>query len=622
MPIHTVVNYFVLEQSLSCGGYNRMENRRKERKTQMQHYSLSFRCRASQRGLFTTLCFNRCLWCLFLVAHLLTALEPGTALSSSCSGAVSLLPPHVSNMDLSSSVKGTAFTGSHSWFPAGSFAEAVQSSNFPNIEKVASSGEGMLQGFYAQFNSVMALIWSPFLWSVQRPSAENFAIFSPAIPNMESLDEDARIVGPILNRLKQRTFFKIFNVDLDKPCPFWAAEAMCREEGSCSVCQCDDDQIPVVWKMKPIEDFVNRKHAASFTPWEGATTRGGLGNDGSFGAVSNELRGPKASYVDLSLNPPSYTAFKGGAAWDQIYRENCMRLANPLGGVTETGECREEEMFFRIISGLHSNIAALSSEYYYDIKTNGSLVTKTRDRNEGARYNMEFFREKLGLFPERISNLYFTFSILLRTVCELGPVLQECSCEAGNASEDLAARADLFQLLNQTLASCDAKYTEAPLFNRRSSSVINQFHNITRILDCVECEKCRLHGKLKMTALQVALRASAPDTYVQSLERNEITALINALAYFTDAVQIIGRFESRLFWIRVLLVLRVLVVFLLIAVVAKCITRLRFRRSSSRSNEAGKKLCDEGGAEHTHASTPTSAGSTRGSPLLTCTDRR
>eukprot|EP00922_Rhytidocystis_sp_ex-Travisia-forbesii_P033241 GHVS01049412.1.p1 GENE.GHVS01049412.1~~GHVS01049412.1.p1 ORF type:complete len:605 (+),score=17.08 GHVS01049412.1:230-2044(+) len=602
----------------------------------MYMHTLCFRCRASWRGVLAALCFSGSLWCLFHIDRVRTAIgvqdsqrsplcptEPGTALSSTCSGALPLVPPPVNkSMELSSSWNAAASIGSHLLVPTSLFAEGVQGLTYSGGENEAASGEGMLQGFYSQLNSRLLSIWSPFLWSVRRPSPEGFAIFSPATPNMKSLNEDARIVRPILNRLKQRTFFKIFNVDLDKPCPFWAAESICSQEGSCSVCQCDDDQIPLAWKMKPVEDFVNRKHAASFTPWDGGATKA----SDPFG-VSNEVRGAKASYVDLSLNPPSYTAFKGGAVWDQIYKENCMRLANPLGGSTETGECREEEMFFRLISGLHSNIAALSSEYYYDIKIDKSSLTKPRDRNEEARYNMDFFQEKLAPFPERISNLYFTFSILLRTVCQLAPVLQECSCEAGNAAEDLAARADLFQLLNQTLASCDAKYTEEPLFNRRSSSVISQFHNITRILDCVECEKCRLHGKLKMTALQVALKASAADTYVQSLERNEITALINALAYFTDAVQIIERFENRLFWMRVLLVLRILVVLVLLYGVATCGTRLGVRRYSPRSketsvlNEADEKLCDGAFADnHTHSSTPTSAGSAGSSPLITCSD--
>eukprot|EP00922_Rhytidocystis_sp_ex-Travisia-forbesii_P033237 GHVS01049408.1.p1 GENE.GHVS01049408.1~~GHVS01049408.1.p1 ORF type:complete len:611 (+),score=42.94 GHVS01049408.1:113-1945(+) len=604
-----------------------MQSRRMGNQGPMHLLKLSLRHGSSRRGLLVALCFIGSVWWFFIVAPTRTAAgvndspsscptELGDTRSHSSRSVMPLVSPHMNQIaELWPSNNATAGAGSKSWDPSSSLDGGVQTSIYSLSGKVESWAEWALQPYYSQISSLVASLLSPFLWSVNRPSPESFAIFSPSTPDMRTLDEDAAIVGPIVQRLKQRTFFKIFNVDLDKPCPFWAAEALCRHEGSCSVCQCDDHEIPVAWKMKPTEEFVNRKHAASFTPWDGAKTKRKLGDSNGFGFVTNQMRGPKGSYVDLSLNPPSFTAFKGGPVWDQIYRENCMRLTNPLDGLTDSGECREEEMFFRLISGLHSNIAALSSEYYYPAKP---MVPLPEGRHEDARHNMDFFREKLGIFPERISNLYFTFSVLLKTVCELGPVLQECSCEAGNASEDLAARADLLHLLNQTFGSCDAKFTEAPLFNRRSSSVIRQFHNITRVLDCVECQKCRLHGKLKMTALQVALRASAADTYVQSLERNEITALINALAYFTEAVQILGRFESRLFWIRVLLVVRVLVALVLVYVAAMCGTRLWSTKKAPLTEEAGDNTFLGMAADHIHSSTPTSAGSSHGTPSLSC----
>eukprot|EP00921_Rhytidocystis_pertsovi_P019892 GHVQ01031589.1.p1 GENE.GHVQ01031589.1~~GHVQ01031589.1.p1 ORF type:complete len:318 (+),score=79.24 GHVQ01031589.1:428-1381(+) len=104
---------------------------------------------------------------------------------------------------------------------------------------------------------------APFIWFVSRPSIEDFAKLRSSIPSMAQLDEDAAMVAPIVKRLKSKTFFKIFNVDLLRPCPFWAAEAMCSNKDSCSVCQCTEDDIPKPWKMKPIEEFVDRKSSSS-----------------------------------------------------------------------------------------------------------------------------------------------------------------------------------------------------------------------------------------------------------------------------------------------------------------------------------------------------------------------
>jgi ERO1-like protein alpha len=40
----------------------------------------------------------------------------------------------------------------------------------------------------------------------------------------------------------------------------------------------------------------------------------------------------------------------------------------------------------------------------------------------------------------------------------------------------------------------------------RHKLVIEQLRNISRIVDCVECEKCRLHGKMKLVSLQIVLK--------------------------------------------------------------------------------------------------------------------
>lgn len=43
-----------------------------------------------------------------------------------------------------------------------------------------------------------------------------------------------------------RTFFRYFRVDLERPCPYWQEDGQCAMEG-CSVCTCDDAEIPRTW---------------------------------------------------------------------------------------------------------------------------------------------------------------------------------------------------------------------------------------------------------------------------------------------------------------------------------------------------------------------------------------
>ena len=64
--------------------------------------------------------------------------------------------------------------------------------------------------------------------------------------------------------------------------------------------------------------------------------------------------------------------------------------------------CIEEKMFNRVISGLHTSISSHISEFFPDEKTQEFYP------------NVDFYFEKVGKFQDRIENLYFSYSFLLR----------------------------------------------------------------------------------------------------------------------------------------------------------------------------------------------------------------
>jgi hypothetical protein len=40
---------------------------------------------------------------------------------------------------------------------------------------------------------------------------------------------------------------------MEKECPFWAQQRMCNSN-KCSICECDDKEIPLFWKKQREED--------------------------------------------------------------------------------------------------------------------------------------------------------------------------------------------------------------------------------------------------------------------------------------------------------------------------------------------------------------------------------
>ncbi|CAM9722190.1 unnamed protein product, partial [Hapterophycus canaliculatus] len=71
---------------------------------------------------------------------------------------------------------------------------------------------------------------------------------------------------------------------------------------------------------------------------------------------------------------------------------------------------------------------------------------------------------------------------------------------------------------------------------------MHTFHNISRIMDCVGCEKCKLWGKLETlglgTALKIMLFSSDAEgkKELASLSRNELIALVNTAAQLAKSV--------------------------------------------------------------------------------------
>ncbi|KOB62585.1 hypothetical protein PFHG_04356 [Plasmodium falciparum HB3] len=354
--------------------------------------------------------------------------------------------------------------------------------------------------------------------------------------HVRDIEKDAYRAYPILKELKQKDYFRIFKVNLHLSCKvFLKGNEKCKEIKKCSVCECEQDEIPYNFRTNEIEIIENKMTNEDLkkTFIESKLYKDILG----IYAPSNE---GFISYVDLVYNSPSFTAYEGRNIWNMIYKENCFQ--------NEKSECEEMNSFYKIISGMQSNIAVLSSEYFY-LKNDflfGEIQINNKFNNDYFKnlnydYSVTFFKEKIGLYPERIENLYFTFAILLRSMCRLKSLFKQCY-----EQNDKEAVRLLDDLLENFYHSCSSKEFLEPLFPQHGKDILSKFMNITNILDCVPCVKCRLHGKLKTTALQIALVEGVSDEHIGSLERNEITALINALYYFADSILIINKFEDRL----------------------------------------------------------------------------
>src|SRR5690242_750147 len=105
----------------------------------------------------------------------------------------------------------------------------------------------------------------------------------------------------------------------------------------------------------------------------------------------------------------------------------------------------------------------------------------------------------------------------------------------------------LMQLDSTIQVDCPSTFDETALFAGPESDSLkkqfkSRFRNITGILDCVTCEKCRLWGKVQINGLATAMKilfefeAAPTDQLMMKLQRTEIVALMNLWMRLSESI--------------------------------------------------------------------------------------
>ncbi|GJQ09650.1 hypothetical protein GpartN1_g1441.t1 [Galdieria partita] len=364
-----------------------------------------------------------------------------------------------------------------------------------------------------------------------------------------------------LSKLVQRTFFRIFKVDLSKECPFWPDDGQCALR-DCSVCACSEDEIPVLWRLGDNQGTSSFLFKSSST-CESSGGRDVLNDvDRNLGdAQFNKWREDDEDvwiiedsddsmiYVDLIANPERYTGYQGASAsrvWKAIYNENCFLFSDNCTDqevcALQQHHCKEQRVFYRLISGIHTSINMhIAKEYLF----------KTR-----WGPNVKLYEERVRPFPDRVENLYFAFAVILRAISKAVPLLspQVYDYRTGNVTEDeITAQVltDVFSCSKLLTPNC-LTFDERELFRTPEGNFVRKqfkdhFRNISAIMDCVGCEKCRLWGKLQFLGVGTALKILFDDPLL-SLQHNEVSSLLNVLHKLSTSVVTVAYMERlRLF---------------------------------------------------------------------------
>jgi ERO1-like protein beta len=404
----------------------------------------------------------------------------------------------------------------------------------------------------------------------------------------------------------------------NKKCPYWDDEnGMCGNI-HCAVNTLENENdIPIEWRADELGRIQGPKaqHPGRAQQQERPPEKplqGQLGEDVDESCVveyddecderdycvpEDESATAKGDYVSLKDNPEGFTGYSGPGArqvWEAIYRENCFakkpEVADSVSPISPFGssnkwqaqaasdlrsvlkehniqkgfqqaiakgreesplddldlefdeECVEKRVFYRIISGMH---ASISTHICYNY-ANQSTQSWYR--------NMDCYKSRLHGHPERISNLYFNYALLLRAVGKLNGHMRDFTfCHAdGNINQ--RTKSMLMGLSKSIGGQSGEIFDESIMFKSPDAVGLKEdfkqrFRNVSRIMDCVGCDKCRLWGKIQTNGYGTALKVlfEFDDRNPRNnppLRRTELVALINTLDRVSHSLMYVNEFRN------------------------------------------------------------------------------
>ncbi|CAO1617843.1 unnamed protein product [Parajaminaea phylloscopi] len=412
--------------------------------------------------------------------------------------------------------------------------------------------------------------------------------------------------------LVKTNYFRYYKVDLFKDCPYWVENGLCMNR-ACGVEKAVEDEVPEAYRSGRLSSVSTADTSEIVFPDEGdlqlsqgsnSPTLQRLGapssqtcRDSDFCHWEQEEVSSESVWVDLIKNPERFTGYAGKSAnrvWKAIYEENCFGAvpkgsfleppraqgsggsgfvgrtdlfgsSNPassslhgLSGLmpslaapvdpASNEQCLEKRVFYRVISGLHASISMHVCHEYLN-QTTGEWSP-----------NLECFISRIAQHPERLQNVYFNYVLLVRALARAGEYLTNFNLKPGHGipGSETQTIALLKSLVGQA-NSCPPTFDEALMFKKSNpeapklkAEFRDHFRNVSSIMDCVGCDKCRLWGKMQTNGLGTAMKILFsfddsdfdPAKNPALLERSELVALINTLHRFAESLKAVETFRE------------------------------------------------------------------------------
>lgn len=239
--------------------------------------------------------------------------------------------------------------------------------------------------------------------------------------------------------------------------------------------------------------------------------------------------------ADLLINPEGNTGYSGPEpkrVWDSILFENNFHTSSDT----------VKNLFNSLLKAQYISTTAKIAAYFF-LDNSGVDAKLTADKTRKAELfspNLEMFKKALQNkpnFEELVADLMKLWVITARAIKKIPISQMETLIRAcGNVDSSV-------ELINSVLVDSKSLLEQNEgivkpfqiVDGKLADEIKFKLFNISSVLDCVGCEKCKVWSKVQVHSMAVALKILISDSG-KDLEKNEFIALVNGFIAHSLAI--------------------------------------------------------------------------------------
>lgn len=326
------------------------------------------------------------------------------------------------------------------------------------------------------------------------------------LPGIDAICQGNSELYNNLEALREAPYFRLYSVDILASCEYMPQELFeCYTEG-CEILPINEEDVP-----GNILGVDQQEAIFELDGW------------GRWDMLIGD-------YYDIQDYPEGYTGYDGSSIWNYIHNRICF-----AGYSYEDNHWKA--VFNKAVSGLHSMISAQVILSIKEKIDNNEPFQETEIWNDPT---VEFQR-RLSSTPLALENMFFSYMLLIAAVSKAKDRLMQESERYGLPELQNVFNSKL--LLNDLATAAPSRRMQMLVSTVDTTNLWEarmRTRELVRIMNCVQCNKCRLHGKISTMGLSTALKLLVgKDGHGEDpmrIHRVELATLVTTLHKFSRTV--------------------------------------------------------------------------------------